>query len=579
MVFERALPRRHSLLSALALTALATVTFAGPADARRDRYYGYDNYYEPEREQEAAEPAEQPKLDRPVGQPRLAVVSLGDQRVTIYDANGQIMQGSISSGATPNDTPPGIYAILQKNREHYSNRYDDARMPFMQRITWTGMALHGGVLPGYPASHGCIRLNESFANQLFDMTKLGMRVVVSRNNMAPSDISHPLLFKPAPFRDNVAMLSPAAVSVLNASEGGNDTRYSGGGQNDPPELATRTAALQAIMTSKAAEAEELGKKADAARLEAKQKQRESAKAAKALRTAENAYKGAQEWLADAEKDLASATKDNKEKAIKRAEEQKAKATAKIAEAKAKLDAVTAETGPALEAAKKAANVAKAAEDEKATAAAAARDAERKLSPVSVFISLKTKKLYIRQAMEQIYEGDVTIRDPDAPIGTHIFTAVDYKPGGHDMRWNVVSIAGRQPGEPEKSSGMNKRARNAIVESIPTDVNAAQAALGRIEIPQETMEKISELVLPGSSLIVSDEAAHKETGKATDFIVLISGEPQGGIILRPKPRNEYYDDFYGGGFGPWGYDNRGYDGYDRRRRRGPSGPFGGQFKWW
>ncbi len=60
-------------------------------------------------------------------------------------------------------------------------------------------------------------------------------------------------------------------------------------------------------------------------------------------------------------------------------------------------------------------------------------------------------------------------------------------------------------------------------------------------------------------------------------MLISGEPQGGIILRPKPRPEYYDDFYGGGFGPWGYDNRGYDGYDRRRRRG--GPFGGAFKWW
>ena len=101
------------------------------------------------------------------------------------------MQGPISSGATPNDTPPGIYAILQKNREHYSNRYDDARMPFMQRITWTGMALHGGVLPGYPASHGCIRLREDFANNLFDVTKLGMRVIVSRNNMAPSPISHP----------------------------------------------------------------------------------------------------------------------------------------------------------------------------------------------------------------------------------------------------------------------------------------------------------------------------------------------------------------------------------------------------
>ena len=164
----------------------------------------------------------------------------------------------------------------------------------------------------------------------------------------------------------------------------------------------------------------------------------------------------------------------------------------------------------------------------------------------MFVSLKTKKLYIRQAMEQIYEGDVTIRDPETPIGTHIFTAVDYQPGGRDMRWNVVSIAGRQPGEPEKSSGMNSDRRNASVEAIPTDVTAAKAALDRVDIPQETAQRIAELVLPGSSLIVSDEAAHKETSKATDFIVLISGEPQGGIILRPKPRPEYYDDFYGGG---------------------------------
>ena len=568
MVFERALPRRHSLLSALALTALAAVTFAGPADARRDRYYS-------EPEAEADSEAEQPKLSRPAGgQPRLAVVSLGDQRVTIYDANGQIMQGPISSGATPNDTPPGIYAVLQKNREHYSNRYDDARMPFMQRITWTGMALHGGVLPGYPASHGCIRLREDFANQLFDMTKLGMRVIVSRNNMAPSDISHPLLFKPTPFRDNVAVLSTAVATVPPPSEDGNDTRYSGGGQNDPPELATRTAALQAIFAAKTAEAQELEGKADAARVLAKQKMRESARAAKALRTAENAYKRATEWLADAEADLAKAKKPE---AITRAEEQKAKATAKIAEAKAKLEAVKAETQPALEAATRATEAAKAAEAEKATAAAGARDAERKLSPVSVFVSLKTKKLYIRQAMEQIYEGDVTIRDPETPIGTHIFTAVDYQPGGRDMRWNVVSIAGRQPGEPEKSSGMNSDRRNASVAAIPTDAAAAKAALDRVDIPQETAQRIAELVLPGSSLIVSDEAAHKETGKATDFIVLISGEPQGGIILRPKPRPEFYDDFYG--YGGWGgYDDRGYD---RRRRRGgaPYGPFGGPFKWW
>ncbi len=193
--------------------------------------------------------------------------------------------------------------------------------------------------------------------------------------------------------------------------------------------------------------------------------------------------------------------------------------------------------------------------------------------MSVFISLKTNKLYIRQAMEQVYEGDVTIRDPETPIGTHIFTAVDYQPGGRDMRWNVVSIAGRQDGEPEKSSGMNKHSRNGSVAAIPTDPSEASAALDRIEIPRETVERISELVLPGSSLIVSDEAAHKETGKATDFIVLLSGEPQGGIILRPKPKPEFYDE--------WGYGYAGYgNGYGYQQRRPKRGPFGGsKFFFW
>ena len=558
MVTEWAIRRSRSFSTLAVLAAAAALGLAAPADARSNR-------------NAQPEPEEQ---SRPAGQPRLAVVSLGDQRVTIYDADGPIMQGPISTGATPNDTPPGIYAILQKNREHYSNRYDDAAMPFMQRITWTGIALHGGALPGYPASHGCVRLREDFANNLFDKTKLGMRVVISRNNMAPSPISHPVLFKPKPFRDNVAVLTQAAVQMPAPTEEGKDTRYDGGGQNDPPELATRTSALQALSTAKTAEAAQLAKKVEDTRVAFKQKKRDSARAAKALKNAERAYKNATDWLADSEKALARA---KNEKATRRAEEQKGKATAKLAETKAKLEAVTAENKPALEELASAEAAFKAADAEHKAAAGAAREAIRKLSPVSVFVSLNAKKIYIRQDMEQIYEGDVTIRDPDQPIGTHIFTAVDYQPGGRDMKWNVVSIAGRQAGEPEKSSGMNRNSRNASVPSIPTDAAAATAALDRVEIPKETAEHISELVLPGSSLIVSDEAAHKETGKATDFIVLLSGEPQGGIILRPKPRPEFYDDYWGYG-GEYGYN----DGYDRRRRRGggaPYGPFGGAFKWW
>ncbi|WP_072372131.1 L,D-transpeptidase family protein [Hyphomicrobium sp. NDB2Meth4] len=556
MTLLPALSRRRSLIS-LAAVAIAIAGVAGPASARSNRADDQDD-------------TRQETTRRQPGQPMLAVVSLGDQRVTIYDKDGAIMHGPISSGATPNDTPPGIYAILQKNREHYSNRYDDAAMPFMQRITWTGIALHAGALPGYPASHGCVRLRHDFANQLFDMTKLGMRVVVSRNNMVPVPISHPNLFKPKPFGTNVAVLTPAAITIPQPAADGKDTRYDGG-PNDPPYLQARATALQAAYNEKNAEAQELGKKADAAKALAKQKQRESAKAARDLKNAENAFKRATGWLEDAERTLSRAKSD---KAIQRAQAQKAKAEAKVADTKAKLEKMQADTKPALEAAQQAADAAKFAEDEKNAAAEAARDAERKLSPVSVFISRKTGKLYIRQAFDQIYEGDVFIRDPDEPIGTYTYTALDYKPGGREMLWNVVSIAGRQPGEPEKSSGMNQLRRNQAAPEIPTDVVGATAALDRIEIPQETRERIAELVLPGSSLIISDEAAHKETGKHTDFIVLLSGEPQGGIILRPKPKQEYYDDYWGG----WGYNNDPGYGYDRRRRK--RGPFGGPgFAFW
>ena len=130
------------------------------------------------------------------GSAAIAVVSIKDQRISIYDADGGAVRAHISSGQTGYETPVGIFSVLQKKEEHYSNLYDDASMPFMQRITWSGVALHAGVLPGHPASHGCIRLPHEFAQRIFPLTKLGMRVVISRDDIAPVEIAHPLLPKP-----------------------------------------------------------------------------------------------------------------------------------------------------------------------------------------------------------------------------------------------------------------------------------------------------------------------------------------------------------------------------------------------
>ena len=104
----------------------------------------------------------------------------------------------MSSGTKGRETPAGIFSVIQKVEDHYSNLYDDAYMPHMQRITWSGIALHGGVLPGRPASHGCIRLPFDFAERLFDATAMGMRVIVAPADVAPVELAHPLLFQPKP---------------------------------------------------------------------------------------------------------------------------------------------------------------------------------------------------------------------------------------------------------------------------------------------------------------------------------------------------------------------------------------------
>ena len=133
---------------------------------------------------------------RTAGEPIMAIVSLRSQRITVYDADGWIMRAPVSSGQAGRETPAGIFSVIQKDAEHHSNLYDDAYMPHMQRLTWSGIALHGGPLPGHPASHGCIRLPYDFAAHLFDLTKLGMRVIVAPSDVAPVSIAHPALFEP-----------------------------------------------------------------------------------------------------------------------------------------------------------------------------------------------------------------------------------------------------------------------------------------------------------------------------------------------------------------------------------------------
>ena len=367
-------------------------------------------------------------------------------------------------------------------------------MPHMQRITWSGIALHGGLLPGYPASHGCVRMPFDFAARLFDATALGMRVIVAPGDVAPVEIAHPVLFQPKP----------------------------GAG---------------ALAAARAAEADEAARKADQARLAAVTAFREAARAMMPVRVAENLKRRAEAQLAAAETALGSAISAE---AKEQAEDAKAKAVARIAELQAQWAAAKAELQPKLDAVAPAREAAVAAETARVAAAEAAREVARELEPVSVFISRKTQRLYVRRAFEPILESPVTIVDADRPIGTHVFTAMERTTGDANLRWSVVSLGGgRPPSGVVEPQGRARGGSGRDVEPVSTDPDGAKAALDRIVIPQDALDRIAGMVSPRSSLIISDEALSSETGKGTEFVVLLSGEPQGSIKSRRRsPGTEF-----------------------------------------
>jgi L,D-transpeptidase catalytic domain len=420
---------------------------------------------------------------RTAGEPIMAIVSLRSQRITVYDADGWTMRAPVSSGQVGRQTPAGIFSVIQKDAEHHSNLYDDAYMPHMQRLTWSGIALHGGLLPGHPASHGCIRLPYNFAAKLFDLTKLGMRVIVAPSEVAPVSIAHPALFV--------------------------------------PRLDARDAAAAIV-----AKAEEAAKKADQARLAALTASREVAQATMPLRRMRNLKLREEERLADAERSIASADSIEAREA---AEAAKANSAAKIAELEAQLVPAEAELQPKIDALAAARKAAVAAEAARAEAAEAAHALARTPQPVSVFISRKTQRLYVRQAFEPMFDISVAIREPDLPIGTHVFTAMERGGGKGDMHWNVVSLVGSNVGVTETTY----KALDATVNE--TDLPRAKSALDRIIIPEDTIDRIAQMMSPRSSLIISDEGPSSEISSGTEFVIVMSDEPQGGLAhRRPGP---------------------------------------------
>ena len=424
---------------------------------------------------------------REAGEPVMAIVSIKSQQVTFYDADGWILRAPVSTGTTGRETPAGVFAVLEKNREHRSNMYDDASMPHMQRITWNGIALHGGPLPGYAASHGCVRMPFGFAEKLFEKTWIGMRVIISPDNAEPVEFSHPALF--VPNREAIAA-APARAEAL------------------------------------AREAADFARTADEAKQTAAKAPREAAALTASLRKLQALKTRADIELATADKALAAARTDETRA---RAEDLKQKAAARAAELGTQLDTARADATPKLDAAAAAKDAAKAAVTKKADTAKAASEAKLALEPASIFISRATRKLYVRrnthkpapdgggEVFDATIEVPVAIRNPEKPIGTHVFTALARNDGG--LRWTAVTI---------------------------DNADNARAALDRITIPQVVLDRIAPTTLPRSSIVISDEPLSIETNYRTEFVVVLSSQPQGGFITR-KPTADIYADS-GNGFG-------------------------------
>jgi len=365
--------------------------------------------------------------------PMQIVISIKKQQLTLYAGGVPVAHSRVSTGVPGHPTPQGIFSVLEKQIYHESNLYSAAPMPYMQRITWSGVAMHQGVVPNHPASHGCIRLPPDFARRLWGITRVGARVIIAQDDVALTEISNKRLFTALP--QSVAQGATEPAKVRMAANAVTDAPLKGSIDASMREEARIEQAIDRMVQAGAAEPD-----------------------------------------------------------------------APVADAAGSIS----DAAPRL--------------FEKPAMAAAAKDPMLRPGPISVYISRKLAKIFVRKGFTEVFEAPVTIARPDEPIGTYVFTALE----GHDdgtMRWNVASLSTERVIRPGKyqmtytARGEKLRKELVAPEYEMLSARDPQAALERITIPEDTLSRITALMTPGASLIISDLGMSHETGKGTDFIVL------------------------------------------------------------
>lgn len=514
----------------------------------------------------AQETAAAPRSDSPL----IIVASLRNQRLRVFDVDGEITSSRISSGRPGFATPTGVFSILEKKVQHHSNIYAGAEMPYMERLTWSGIALHAGVVPGYRASHGCVRLPHSFARTLYSMTKLGGRVVITATDAEPVAFSSPKLFKPLPLDDKTAMkLGSSGHPRVAINDKPDETttdalpdfplligispalaRAVADMPRDPQRRpATRVEADQ-LMQERVTRLQAALKSADAAQTAALAKIDESAKEfAQAERQLQDAQRSGEplraavknaelrqqdairafsafmssgtgssltpDAMLDREADLENAvlqaTRDADD-----ARTNAAKTEWSFAEVQARYSAAKAARDNVSIALRNAQTDLISAKRELADAN---NDVRLRSKSISVFVSLRAQRLYVRQGTEPVLEAPISVAPLPGPVGTHVFTAMRYGEDPNTFDWRLVSAQVPAAGKTFLDD-VRKRRGEAAGPAGNLSVRMATAALSAFTIPDDIMSMISERARPGASLIVSDrELPDHENGSGTEFVIL------------------------------------------------------------
>jgi lipoprotein-anchoring transpeptidase ErfK/SrfK len=558
------------------LAAAVAIGSASPASAALYYWSDTDPGYSrpaPPAPQRRPKPRRQAKKIEPVKEsakpqgPLVIAISIERQTLKIYDANGFYAETPISTGMKGHPTPMGVFSIIQKHKLHHSNIYSGAPMPFMQRITWSGVAMHAGVLPGYPASHGCIRMPLAFATKLWGWTKMGARVVVTPGEISPHSFAHPLLatqkIVPQPVAaDQPKVEAPAAAKADRAAETdvtgkpatsveslelrstvghGERTRtqtadarsasaangsvtMTDAGNGFPPQEAVSTNPDQAINADAKPEAAAAtaaeAKPSGAATAEIKSAQTE---------VADNSEKTSDEPAVVAQASGDAANTEGVESA--KAQEAKVEAKAGVIPGVTEADAPKAAEKTAEKAPEKSAEKSSENPDESVTATTspsvpdvkkdqtrlpaldkpvlAKPEPPKRTGQIAAFVSRKDGKLYVRQNFAPLFDVPVTIAPSDRPLGTHVFTAQVDKDDANLLRWSVVSLPAptryaERRDEDERASRRRRMTGGAETKLVAAPApNSPAEALDRLSIPADAMARIVDALSTGGSIVVSD----------------------------------------------------------------------------